>query len=233
MEAFIKVRTIAPIMSRFITKLRTLAGQKFHITKDGIKYSNVGYNSDQFSTYVTNEANLQQLDVSFSDLILPPDALKNQYTWAGKSIDESPHYRLIHELATGVLTQSSEYVQLCLAGRLDARRPFRPKLRKLQKIFDERMGELSRNRPFDIFVYQPARTEKIIIADGKHRAALAAYMGKPDIVRLNFISQEVFLNPFFVGFYGQVLNAASFEYSINQHLIRLMMEPSEETTAFA
>jgi hypothetical protein len=163
---------------------------------------------------------------------MPPDGLKDRYAWAGKSIVDSPHYRLMRDLDTGSLAMSSEYVQLCLTGTLDARRPFGPKLQRLRRIFTERMDELSHGQPIDIFVYQPAGTDKLIIVDGKHRAALAAYFEVAHTIRLNFISSDPFRHPFFLGFYEQVLSASSQDYSINQNLIRLMLESERHPKDF-
>lgn len=216
------------ITSYVIAKLRAFLGQKFYETKVGIKYTNSGYASNSFSNYVISRIALTESNFSLSSLAMPPDALKNTYTWSGKPVTESPHYQLMHELSTGTLTASSTYIQHCLTGTLDARRPFQPTPEQLYRIFALRMEELILNKFFDIFVYQKGDRRKIVIVDGKHRAALAAYLGKPHILRLNFISSEPFRHPFFTDFYSRILNASPKEYSVNQDLIRTMF--SERTT---
>ena len=216
------ISRLSPTLNKFVARARAWQGKNFYETKQGIKYAIGGYDSSRFPTYVTKTARLDDLKISIDSLKMPPDALRNDKTWTGRSILESPHYRLMHELSSDSLNFSSEYVQLCLAGTLDARRPFRPKLRHLRSVFKERTDAVSRGEPFDIFVFQPEGTATIIIIDGKHRVALAAYLEMVPAIRVNFISREPFQHPFFVGLYGQVLNASPAEYETNQNWIRMM-----------
>lgn len=190
----------------------------------GIKYRYGRFNSHQFSEYVLQDLPFSQANITFADLVMPPDLLRNQHTHCSKPILQSPHYQLIKELAQETLTPNSVYITLAASGTLDARLPQSAKLSYLYNTFQTRQTELWQGKTLVIYVTPIILHEKLVyvIADGKHRAALCAYYKRPESLFLRVISNEFVKDPFFNEVYSYTLKMTPTEYSINQEMIKMI-----------
>jgi hypothetical protein len=111
-------------------------------------------------------------------LTLGIDGLRDEFTLLGTSVADSPHLALMRTLDEGRGVGDDSYVARVEVGTLDLRPP-----RKAARAFRERLRE-----SFDAAAQALDRGEtpvvKVVrlgdstyVADGKHRAALAAYRG--------------------------------------------------------
>ena len=198
-------------------------------TDVGIKYVNGTFNSDQFDTYPTcKKVCLSDLSDPGSSLVCPPDLLKNSYTWSGVSILESPHFELMEEMKTGRLSPSNKYLLCSLQGTLDARPPFRLKVRQVKKKYYSRKKEFESGKRFEVKVLgiMQSGSPKIVIADGKHRLAFALSTGMTNNIILNFLPNTFAYDPFFKQIFNKVLEMPFKHYSKNQQLIREIYDKS-------
>jgi hypothetical protein len=177
---------------------------------------------------VIQEIPFTATNLDFSSLVMPPDLLRNRYTLCGNMVLQSPHYRLIEELAHGTLTFDSEYITRATLGTLDARVPGKPALEYLASKHQLRREELFSDKRIEIFVTEVVIKEKrvYVIADGKHRAALVAYYNRPESLHLRVISNEFCQDPFFRSVYGFMLSKDPQGYSINQEMIKALQNAS-------
>lgn len=198
-------------------------------TTVGVKYHFIRFDSNRFSEYVIQTIPFVTADISFSDLVMPPDLLQNRYTLCGQSVTRSPHYRLIEEICMGVLTLDSEYIMRSKTGTLDARLPTNPTLEFLIHKCQTRQAEMFSGKTMTIFVTKVTLRDKLayVIADGKHRAALAAYHNKPESLLMQVISKEFVRDRFFSKVYSHTLNMDPAEYSINQEMIKMLKDMSK------
>ncbi|MDI6827164.1 MAG: hypothetical protein QME62_01625 [Armatimonadota bacterium] len=198
-------------------------------TNVGLKCLFGRFSSDRLNEYVFDEMPFSSTSLELSDLLLSTDFLRDRYTLCGVDLLQSPHFRLMQEMATGTLTHESEYVLRCQSGTLDSRLPFDPDLSQLRKYYNLRLEELKERKRFYIYVRQVTLNGRIVclIADGKHRAALAAYLERTKCLYLRYVSSEVNNEPFFRQVFDRVLTLDPQEYSINQMMIRAIQhEPT-------
>lgn len=190
--------------------------------ESGVKCQVGRFNSDRFVEFVEREVHFDASVHDLRDLVLATDLLRDRYTLCGQSILETPYYTLMAELANGCVSSDSDYVIRCRLGRLDSRPPLEPDLGRLQDCYEKRMSELADGRRFYIYVRCVKWRGRPVfaIADGKHRAALAAYLGCPERLVLRVVSRDVLEEPFFKNVYEYVLRLDPREYSINQEMIK-------------
>lgn len=190
-------------------------------TEVGVKYQLGRFDSIRFRDHVVEEISFGATDLASSDLLLGPDYLRNCHTLCGRTILRSPHYALIAEIEEGRLTATSEYMQRCRTGTIDARAGHHPTLKFLMQKHRLRKDELFADQRMEIYVSVVTFRGKpvYVIADGKHRAALAAYYNRMESVHLRVISNEVFQVPFFRRMDIFTLTCSSQEYSVNQEMI--------------
>jgi len=193
-------------------------------TDTGIKYRFGSYDSNRFGEYVIQDIPFVSANIIFPNLIMGADLLQNRYTLCGRSVLQSPHYRLIEEIVTGTLTADSEYVARSRMGTLDARLPSDIALDSLIQKCQRRQAELFSGKMMSIFVIKIILGGKpaYVIADGKHRAALVAYYNRPESLLLRVISNEYVREPFFSDIYSYTLEMSPEEYSINQDMIKAL-----------
>jgi hypothetical protein len=194
-------------------------------TRAGIKYVGRGFHSSQFDKYVMRTLDGLPSEFAWDDLVLPPDLLRDEYTHAGEPITRSPHFRLMQELRDNVPGKASEYARLCRTGTLDARRGFAVDIDDLASKFRERAREVARNGEVDVRVFPPCRLadrDVYMIADGKHRAALAAVFGDTRPLRLSIISDDVLAHPFFRKIYDAVMAAPKKRFAVNQRMVEIL-----------
>ncbi|MDH7482327.1 MAG: hypothetical protein QHH26_10200 [Armatimonadota bacterium] len=201
-------------------------------TEAGLKCLFGRFSSNRLDEYVEDEMPLKSAFVDSSDLLLSADFLRDRYTLCGVSLLQSPHFSLMQQMASGTLTQDSDYVLRCKSGTLDSRLPFDPDLEQLRHCFQLRLGELNENKPFYIYVRRIIFKEKpvYLIADGKHKAALATYFNRTDCLYLRFVSSKVNQEPFFRQIYDRILSLDPQEYSINQNFIRAIRDEYQAKT---
>jgi hypothetical protein len=194
-------------------------------TAVGIKYIGRGFDSRQFARYVVRTLAPAPGSFSWDDLRLSPDLLRDEFTHCGAPITQSPHLRFMREVRDGRADADSEYVRLCASGTLDARRGFAADPAVLVRQFHARADELAGRREADVHVFTPRKyegREVYVIADGKHRAALAALSGDVSRLRLHVVSDEVLAHDFFRRIYGAVMVASEKSYSVNQQMVKLL-----------
>jgi hypothetical protein len=228
MNIFAKQNRLVRVVERLYGLCRP--GRVFSFeTEVGVKCRLGRFNSERFRDYVEYESPFLSISCDFADLLMPADFLRDRFTLCGMSLPESPYVRLMEEIASGALAADSEYVSRCRAGTLDSRQPFSPSLEGLQDCYRLRVRELSENRPFYVYVRRVLwRGETAyVIADGKHRAALAASLNRPECLRLRFVSGDALREPFFQQTYAHVLSLDPLEYSINQQMIKAIQDEYE------
>lgn len=190
-------------------------------TATGFKYWGTGYYSHLFAHHVKQSIEFERTKIEFDDLLLPPDGLKNSYSNAGVGITQSPHFHLMDDLERAEKPHNIKYIQLCNLGLLDNRRPFQISYDYLNQTFVARKAMLEAGTRFDVVVFQlKDGSGKAVIADGKHRAALAAYTQSRDALCLKIISVNPFKELFFRRYYQALLKANPKDYSHNQNLIK-------------
>ena len=139
----------------------------------GVKTLNIPNNVGKKTGKKTN-VEVQKLDPR--TLLLPYDCLKDKYTQLGTDILHSPHYALMQGCAAGDLT-GNPYVERAEKGTLDERDSYLFADAAYIKSFRDNLESFEEESTKTIFYYEIGG--KRYIADGKHRAALAAFLGKP------------------------------------------------------
>ncbi|MCG2659189.1 MAG: hypothetical protein L6437_02955 [Kiritimatiellae bacterium] len=200
-------------------------------TETGVKYRFSGFDSDRFSEYVIHEIPFVSAGISFSDLLAPPDLLRDRYTTCGQSVLRSPYYQLINEIFSGTLKPNSEYLTRCRKGTLDARLPSDPSLEFLMQKFQMQQAALLSGKVITIFVVKATLrgNSAYVIADGKHRAALVAAYNRPESLLMRVISTDFVRDSFFSKVYSYTLRMDPAEYSINQGMIKVLQNEHQIT----
>lgn len=219
-------------LARFLQRFPPRSNQASKLvvfeTEIGVKYRFGCFDSDRFSEYVIRELPFTSAGLCLSDLVMPLDLLRNRYTLCGTALPQSAHFRLMEEIENGTLTSDSEYVSRCKMGTLDARLPSNLEPEFLIRQYQLRKEKLVRNGVTTISVIKVSLKGKptYIIADGKHRAALVAYLGRLDSLRIRLLSNKFAQEPFFQQVFSYALSLGSGEYSINQEMIRAILNES-------
>lgn len=216
------------LLRRFIARHIQAPRLSVFETGVGVKYRFGRFDSNQFSDFVIQEVSFKSLDLRFSELVMPPDLLRDSYTLCGMALPLSPHFQLMEEIDTGTLEMGSEYIARRKMGTLDAQLPFNPDTGDLIRQYWRRKKELIRRKTVTISVIKVSLEgeEKYVIADGKHRGATVAYLDCPEYLYLRVLSKAFTQDPFFQHVYSFTLGLDSHEYSINQDLIRVILDES-------
>lgn len=138
------------------------------------------------------------------DLYLGFDALKDVYSLAGVNIMDSPHFDFMRALDGGDDLLKTEYCERFKTGTLDSRSGVFVSKKMLQMFcrkYGMRRQEIEKECYKPVQIYQVA--DKYYIADGKHRAALCAYMGQP-IVCIE-VSPELLQDSFRLWMYRKMM----------------------------
>lgn len=117
------------------------------------------------------------MEISPSKLYLSVDYLKDNYTLLDSCLLDSPHYGFIRAINSGQDIQSTEYYQRFIKGYLDGRHCQRT--RNISFYFDKnektKQEVISGDyKPVAVYIWK----NRFYICDGKHRAALCAYLNK-------------------------------------------------------
>lgn len=117
------------------------------------------------------------ISISPSNLYLSTDYLKDKYTLLDCCILDSPHYSFIEAINSGGDIKKTDYYRRYITGCLDGRHALRA--RDLS-YFSHKNKEAK--RAIEEESYQPVVVyfwkNRYYLCDGKHRAALCAYMKK-------------------------------------------------------
>lgn len=143
----------------------------YHTSK-GVKYLNPLMRSMKLQASEPFEAEPDQLFIGF-------DALKDPYTLVGVDLLHSPHYGLMEAMEKGENPAYTDYCKRYKNGTLDTRSPVKltkAVLDNFAKTFPKRKKEILDGVCEPVQVYRVG--EKLYLADGKHRAALCAFLGK-------------------------------------------------------
>lgn len=195
-------------------------------TRVGVKYKNSDFRSDYFGRYSPQTVDFSAAHLSWDDLLLPPDLLKNPFTNCGKTVLASPHFELMVALQRGAAPLA--YMKRVRAGTLDGRLPGYADAAFLKRQYQKRLAALARNGRVSVWVTpivwrgQP----KYMIVDGKHRAALVAQLNRPEALRLQVITHGFAQDPFFQTIYSFVQSLKPDDYSINQEMIQAVLYES-------
>ena len=184
-------------------------------TKFGIKSINC----------ILKNYNLQCSNIIYVDaekLYLGFDALKDTYSLCGVNILNSPHYELMKTIEAGDDVSMSDYCKRCEKGALDGRSAIhmnRYEIERLKEFYKQRKTSILENS------IGPAQVYKIngqyYLADGKHRAALAASLGLK--IRCVEISSDFLKDSYRMWIYRKMIEKKEL-YKLNILLIDKIME---------
>ena len=122
--------------------------------------------------------------LSSNQLFLGPDHLKDNYTNLHTPIKDSPHYYLMKDIAEHNDLSRSIYINKFYNGVLDWRhiQPIVANYDFYLMKFRKSFCEVQNNTYSPVIVYRV--NDVYYIADGKHRAALCAYMNKEVVCKV-------------------------------------------------
>lgn len=186
-------------------------------TSVGIKCFNPIIKNERYSV-------LGQKEVSPENLFLDIDFLKDKYTLCDTSILDSPHYGLMIALERNEDIRHTDYWQRTIKGTIDSRQktvPSKKEYNQFYSTYQQKKNEVSSGDYAPIKVY--CVNNKYYIADGKHRAALCAMMGK--LVKCNIISSDCMLDSYYMWNYRKMKDEKG--YSINNRFFEELL--NEET----
>lgn len=143
--------------------VKTRAGLK-NINIDSL-YGEIDINKDLHDT----------ITISPDKLFLSVDYLKDRFTLLDCCIIESPHYGLVKAINNGEDVKNTDYYKRFITGKLDGRHCQRK--RKVSYFYDKNKKakesiESGNYKPVQVYYWKG----KYYICDGKHRAALCAYL---------------------------------------------------------
>lgn len=145
-------------------------------SKVGIKCCNQLISSSMFKHHSTDVV----MEVPSDQLLLCVDNLKDPYTLIDTKIIDSPHYELVQTISKGQHIAGSAYVKRRALGTLDAMSAvkvnadyLRNRENSLRNLIDQIKAGFS--EPVMILRLGDA----CYLSDGKHRAAIHAYLGLP------------------------------------------------------
>lgn len=144
-------------------------------TRVGIKCSNSLMSSDRFECFASRDVQL----VEAGDLQLGFDGLRDEFSLLGVALPDSPHVDLMRRMQENTEVSESDYFRRLRLGTLDFRpaRPVREKnmASRRKRFIEVRSGiEAGEDEPIKVFRVAGA----YFIADGKHRAAVCALLGR-------------------------------------------------------
>jgi hypothetical protein len=147
---------------------------KIFTTRVGLKIMNAS--SFRASKYIEKDGLVFM--VNASKLFLGPDFLKDNYTLLDCPLKNSPHYGFVECLSQKGNPEHTDYIKRYYQGTLDGRFGH-SRIRYFSIFFkknDQRRENIISGNIEPVMVYEwKGRT---YIQDGKHRAALCAYLGK-------------------------------------------------------
>lgn len=121
----------------------------------------------------------EMVELSPDSLFLGPDFLKDSYTLLNRRLLDSPHYSFIEAVNNRADLSSSDYYDRYIRGTLDWRHCLL-RSKNMKRFFD--INEKSKQeiekgdyKPVVVYYWK----SRCYIFDGKHRAALCAFMNKP------------------------------------------------------
>lgn len=143
-------------------------------TQSGIKNINMSALYDE-RTYDYKDNDI--INVDPRNLFLSIDYLNDNYTLIDTCIVESPHYRFIKAINTGIDITKTDYYKRFISGKLDGRHCQRE--RGLDYFYEKNENikltiENDDYKPVIVYYYH----NRLYIYDGKHRAAFCAFMNK-------------------------------------------------------
>ena len=159
-----------------------------YVSRKGIKSINQLMQSQLYFVRDKKEINAEDLFLGF-------DGLKDKYTLVDMCILDSPHWELMHTILREFPIEETDYYKRALRGELDTRGPLNlndKNLKSMKGKFDKRKNEIEADCYQPIQVYE--LDNRYYIADGKHRAALCAMLGKK--VRCDVISTDYLKDSF-------------------------------------
>lgn len=177
-----------PIINSFIDHIfRRVYFSALFEDKYGVKYYNQLMKSTKYNV-------LDSLIVDYRELYLGFDGLNDKYTLVDVCIDQSPHYSLMKALDKGLPIIETDYYIRLKRGYLDSRRAIRINNKYTEMMngkFDVRKKQVLEDKYDHVQIY--ILNGKKYIADGKHRAALCAYLDVPvqcDVISKDFLSDS-------------------------------------------
>jgi hypothetical protein len=139
-------------------------------TRVGVKQTNRLFKSGMIDAYVAGE----RVALDPAVLRLGFDALRDEYTLLGTTIDRSPHLALVRSLLDPDGQPAWSYVERMKRGTLDWRGPQRLSpgmMAYIRRLFAARLEQVDRGDPTVVRVAWVDAEPYIV--DGRHRAAVA------------------------------------------------------------
>ena len=147
---------------------------KIFTTQVGLKTMNAA--SFRSNKYIEKNGNVFMANEC--ELFLGPDFLKDKYTLLDCSLKNSPHYGFVECLCQKGDPEQTDYIRRYYTGTLDGRIGH-SKIRDYSDYFGknvQRQEEIMTGNIDPIMIYDWKGRK--YIQDGKHRAALCAFLGK-------------------------------------------------------
>lgn len=203
-------------MLSFLDKLfRKIPATMLLETKVGIKPINQIITSDYFNEKIIKISE----DIKINQIIAPPDFLKDRYTTIGKNINQWPHYKLIECLDKKLPLDACDYVKRYNNGTLDFRKKAKIFKEWLNTNYQKKLNEMKDGKTFLIKVFN-IYDDIYIVADGKHRIAVAAYFNYQNL-KFEIIQNTIF-DTYFRWIFKKIENKKS--YTKHKELFRRAYE---------
>lgn len=169
-----------------------------YFNKYGVKCSNIIIRNQTYKT-------LNSIILPPDKLFLDVDFLRDEYTLCDCPLIKSPHFDLMKALVNSQSIEETEYCRRATIGTLDSRTSQNISfafIDSLHKTYKSRFKEITEDsyRPIDVYKVG----ERYYIVDGKHRAALCAYLGKA--IQCNIISSDCMKDSYYAWNYEKMKN---------------------------
>ena len=162
-----------------IWRLLEIICSKFNIyifikTRTGLKYINV---NRLYGDKTVDYTNREIITITPNMLFLSTDYLKDEYTLLDCCVLDSPHYGLIEAVNNGKDITKTDYYRRFINGSLDGRHCYWKRSASYFHEKNEKAKQAIENGEYEpVVIYK--WNDRYYICDGKHRAALCAFLNK-------------------------------------------------------
>jgi hypothetical protein len=205
---------------RFITRVLAKRGWIWVVeTRHGLKGLPM-YDSADLEAFVVETRPFAEMNCSFEDFVICPDFLRNDFTLVGLPITESPHYSLIEAIAEGADLAKTEYVVRRQTGTLDIRTGSHVDLSLLEAWGKTSLQRIRRGERNSVKVFRLTGDgkETLVVGDGKHTLATAAFCGQTETLHIAMMDFGVYRDQFFARHFSQARKRRE-RYSRNLHFL--------------
>lgn len=207
-------------VDKFLQKINACFYLKTH---RGLKFIGKGMTSQELQPFIQQKDPYSEKYGDPKNWRINPDFLTDPYSLTGLPITQSPHYKLIGALATQQDLKTTDYAFRMQRGLLDLRKGgplptdfMSARFRTQLQLFQEGQKFLVKG-----FVIAQNSAQNLIIADGKHTVAMAAYFGFETNLEIALLSPAVYQTPFFTGLIEQLHKQAN-SYAKNIQILKVI-----------